>query len=279
MCKISTGETEHRAVSEQGHAWANCGRHVPDAGDDAYAGLRSLPDGAAATRTVDAIAGQVTPFLKDLDDRKPHGDPEGETGLSAATVGRKLSEPRNYWRYLPEVRPQFAGRRVGDLVKRRKTKEDLRQQFRSEDVVRLWREAEQRGDPEVAKTIEIAACSDARIEGVAQLRTTDIRTDPDTKIRFMCMADKSAEGDRFVRVHPQLARLIDDAVKYADRSGYLIHSDARSRGCGRPTTRRTRQANWSRATATRCALQHLPFAARRTTQFECEFPRGCPVRV
>jgi hypothetical protein len=174
---------------------------------------------------------------------------------------------------------QFAGRRIGALVKRRKTKEDLRQQFRWEDVVRLWREAEQLGNPELAKTIKIAAYSDARIEGFAQLRTTDIPTDPNANSRFKRMADKSAAGDRFVRVHPQLARLIDDAVKYADRSGYLIHSDAQNRGIGRPTTRRTRRANWSRATATRCALQHLPFAVRRTTQFECEFPRGCPVRV
>ena len=29
-------------------------------------------------------------------------NPEGETGLSTATVERKLSEPRDYWRYMPE---------------------------------------------------------------------------------------------------------------------------------------------------------------------------------
>jgi hypothetical protein len=39
-------------LQRQGHAWADCGRHVPDAGDDAYAGLPSLPDGDAAARTL-----------------------------------------------------------------------------------------------------------------------------------------------------------------------------------------------------------------------------------
>ena len=80
---------------------------------------------------------------------------------------------------------QFAGWRIGALLKWRKTKEDLRQQFRWEDVVRLWREAEQLGNPELAKTIKIAAYSDARIEGFAQLRTTDIPTDPNANSRFM----------------------------------------------------------------------------------------------
>jgi site-specific recombinase XerD len=46
--------------------------------------------------------------------------PHGQTGLSAKTVNRKLSEPRNYWRYLQsreivsEDRLPFANRRVKD---------------------------------------------------------------------------------------------------------------------------------------------------------------------
>ena len=112
-------------------------------------------------------------------------NPDGDKGLTAATVGRKLSELRNYWRYLqsrqivPEDKLPFAGRRVRDPVARRKTKEEQRQRFRPEDVVRLWKEAERRGDAELVKTITIAAYSGARIEGVAQLKVTDIRTDPD----------------------------------------------------------------------------------------------------
>ena len=89
--------------------------------------------------------------------------------------------------------------------------------------------AQQRGDLEFTKTIKIAAFSGARIEGVAQLRTTDIRIDSDTKIRFMRMVDKTAAGDRFVPVHPELTRLIDVAVNHADRGGYVIHSDAQNK--------------------------------------------------
>ena len=95
--------------------------------------------------------------------------------------------------------------------------------------MRLWKEAERRGDPELVKTITIAAYSGARIEGVAQLKVTDIRIDPDTQITFMRMVDKTAAGDRFVPMHPKLAKLIDHAIKHADRSGYLIHSDARNK--------------------------------------------------
>ena len=58
---------------------------------------------------------------------------------------------------------------------------------------------------------------------------TDIRTDPNTKIRFMRMADKTAAGDRFVPVHPQLSKLIDEAIINADRGRYLVHSDAQNK--------------------------------------------------
>ena len=59
-------------LKEQGHAWAAYGRHVRDAGYDAYAGLQSLPGGDAATRTLDAITGQAPPFLKYLNEWKHH---------------------------------------------------------------------------------------------------------------------------------------------------------------------------------------------------------------
>jgi len=263
-------------LQEEGHTWADYGRRVCDAGYDTYVGLRSLRGGDAAGAKVDAITQPTTPFLKYLDDWKPHAglkirpldqaistlhefsgavkqsiegleakhvqawidgliNPDAETGLTAKTVGRKLSELRNYWRYLqsrqivPEDKLPFANRRVKDPANRRKTKEEKRQRFRPESVVRLWQEAQRQNDPELAKVIKIAAYSGARIEGVVQLKTTDIRTDPDTRIRFMCMIDKTAAGDRFVPVHPKLGKLIDDAIKQADRDGYLIRSDAQNK--------------------------------------------------
>ena len=43
-----------------------------DAGYDAYAGFRRLPNGEAAAAAVDAITCRATPFLKYFDDWRPH---------------------------------------------------------------------------------------------------------------------------------------------------------------------------------------------------------------
>jgi integrase len=160
---------------------------------------------------------------------------ESETGLHSKTVNRKLGEIRNYWSWLqshqivPDDRNPFAGRRVINPASRRKGKEELRQRFRPEDVVRCWTSAEERGDAPLAAAIRIAAYSGARIEGVSQLQTTDIRIDPDTGARFMRMDDKTAAGDRFVPVHPEIGRLLDKLTKDAGDDGFLIYSAARNK--------------------------------------------------
>ncbi len=218
-------------LKRHGHRWIDYARQVPEAGYDAHAALRLLPNGSAAVAITDRITGHATPFLKHLDKWKPDSglkprpldqavstlrqfdkaggkpieqieakdvqawiddliNPAGDTGLSAKTVNRKLGELRNYWRWLqsrqhvPEDRNPFAGRRVRDPARRRKTKEEIRQRFRPEDVVLLWTVAEQNGDAPLVASIMIGAFSGARIEGVAQLRTTDIRVDPETRIRI-----------------------------------------------------------------------------------------------
>jgi site-specific recombinase XerD len=161
--------------------------------------------------------------------------PQTETGLSAKTINRKLSELRNYWKWMqhhrlaPKDRHPFSGRRVRDPAHRRKTNEELRQRFRPEHVVLFWTVAEQYDDAPLAAAIRIAAYSGARIEGVAQLRTADIRVDPETGVRFMKMADKTTAGQRDVPVHSKNARLIDRLIKDADSDGYLIHSNAQNK--------------------------------------------------
>jgi integrase len=263
-------------LKTQGHHWIDYARKVPEAGYDAHAALRLLPNGSAMAATADRVTGYATPFLQYLDKWKPGsglkprpldqavstlrqfdlavGKPieqieakdvqawiddqinaDGETGLSAKTINRKLGELRNYWRWLqahqhvPEDRNPFAGRRVRDPARRRKTKDEMRQRFRPEDVVLLWSVAEQNGDAPLAAAIKIGAFSGARIEGVAQLRTTDIRVDPETGRRFMRMVDKTAAGDRYVPVHPRIAGLLDRLIANADADGYLIHSNARNK--------------------------------------------------
>jgi integrase len=160
---------------------------------------------------------------------------EGDSGLLSRTVRRKLGEIGNYWEWLQshqiiaDDRNPFAGRRVRDPAKRRKGKEDLRQRFRPEDVVRIEQIAIAKGDKALAFAIRIAAYSGARIEGVVQLRTSDIRVDPDTRVRFMRMDDKTAAGDRFVPVHPEISSLIDRLIQNADEDGYLIYSAAKNK--------------------------------------------------
>jgi integrase len=118
---------------------------------------------------------------------------------------------------------------IREPAERRQTKAEGRQRWTLENVSQLWNEAARRNDNNLASAIKIAAYSGARIEGVAQLRVNGILTDPDTKIRFMCMTDKSAAGDRHVPIHPAIASLIDALIRDADRDGYLIHSTARNK--------------------------------------------------
>lgn len=162
-------------------------------------------------------------------------NPDASTGLNAKTVNRKLGEIRNYWRWLqslqivPEDRNPFANRRVRDPVSRRKTRDELRQRFRPEDVVRCWTAAEQKGDASLAAAIRLSAYSGARIEGIAQLRTTDVQIDPDTRVRFMRMVDKTAAGDRYVPVHPKVGDLLKKLIEKSGTDGYLIGSDAKNK--------------------------------------------------
>jgi site-specific recombinase XerD len=153
----------------------------------------------------------------------------------AKTVARMLSEVRNYWRYLQSLeivavdRDPFANRRVKDPADRRETSDDKRQKWQPAQVVALWQHAATNSDLVLSNVVRIAAYSGARIEGIAQLKVSSIRTDPATGIRFMHMADKSIGGDRDVPIHPMIDGLIDDLIKMAKKDGYLIESSAGSK--------------------------------------------------
>jgi integrase len=162
-------------------------------------------------------------------------NPDGDAGISAKTVKRKLSELRNYWRYLQSIsvvaeeRLPFDHRRVKDPSHRRKTNE-RRQRFRPEDIVLLWRESERRGDLVLSCAVRIAAYSGARLEGPCELQVSDIRVDPDTGIAFMRMSDAKTEaGDRYVPIHSQIAPLIEMLIKAARGRDYLLRIDANNK--------------------------------------------------
>ena len=205
-----------------------------------HAGLkpRPLDQAISSIKQFDQAVGRPIEQIESSDVQKwIEGliNPDGDTGLNSKTVTRKLGEIRNYWKWMQshqivsDDRNPFAGRRVRDPVSRRKSKEELRQRFGAEDVVRIEQAAAAKGDNTLAAAIRIAAYSGARIEGVAQLRVIDIRVDPGTGIRFMRMDDKTAAGDRFVPVHPKISSLIDRLIKNAGKDGFLIESDAKNK--------------------------------------------------
>jgi site-specific recombinase XerD len=146
-----------------------------------------------------------------------------------------LSFIRSYWKYLqryeivPRDRIPFANLHVKDPPHRRKTRDDEVQKWEPEQMVVLWNKALSNDDKELFEAIKIAAYSGARVEGVAQLKTTDIRVDPTTKIRFMRMRDKTQAGDRDVPIHSKISNLIDQVMTNADSEGYLIHSAANNK--------------------------------------------------
>jgi len=126
---------------------------------------------------------------------------EAEKGLNSRTVNRKLGEIRNYWNWLQslqivqEDQNPFSRRRVRDPAHRRKGKDDQRQRFRPEDIVKFEQAAIAKGDTPSATAIRIAAFSGARIEGVSQLQATDIRVDPDIHPNIALDDGRGAQRD------------------------------------------------------------------------------------
>jgi hypothetical protein len=72
-----------------------------------------------------------------------------------------------------------------------KTKDELPQRLCPEDVVRLWTEAERHGDPpNWSGPSGLLRCPAHGSRAFAQLKATDIRTDPDAG-QVMRMIDKT----------------------------------------------------------------------------------------
>lgn len=154
------------------------------------------------------------------------GDDEG---LDSQTVRKKLSGCRNYWNYLrfrglvTDERKPFEDRDVKNPPGRTKIEVE---RYQPKQVVALWRAADAEGNALLADLIKIAAYTGGRREGIARLKLSDLKTDPDTDVRFMHMRGKTDAGDRDVPIHPQIIDLIDRLATDADHEGYLIRSRA-----------------------------------------------------
>ena len=151
-------------------------------------------------------------------------------------MNRKLSELRNYWRYLQSHEVVAEDRLpVRSPSRQRPTSPQENEggppatvPSRGHRAAMARRRTARRPQPIVC--IRIAAYSGARLEGPCELKTTDIRVDPDTGISFMRMCDKTEAGDRFVPIHPEITTLIRKLVKDADTNGgYLLHINAHNK--------------------------------------------------
>ena len=124
-----------------------------------------------------------------------------DDSLDAKTVNKKLSGLRNYWGYMSLRGPVERGRRIfNDLDVRNRTGHVSIKMARylPKDVVRLWRVAETSGNESLATMIKIAAYTGGRRAGIASLKVSDIKVDPDTGVRFIHTTGKTDAGDRDV---------------------------------------------------------------------------------
>jgi site-specific recombinase XerD len=111
---------------------------------------RPLDQAASSIKQFDKAVGKAIEQIESKDVQQWVDElinAEGETGLHSKTVNRKFGEIRNYWLWLqshqivPDAHNPFADRRVINPASRRKDKEELRQRFCAEDVVRCWQVA------------------------------------------------------------------------------------------------------------------------------------------
>jgi integrase len=156
-----------------------------------------------------------------------------EDGIKAKTVVRILSACRGYWRYLQSIeavqrdKQPFQGLEVGRTAKRTAPK-DMRRDFAPEDVVKLWKAAETRGDNELVDLIRLAMWTGCRIEELCSLKAERVKED-----RLDVEDAKTKAGWRTVPLHPKvkdtMARLVGKRTtgyimanltenKYGDRS-------------------------------------------------------------
>jgi len=166
-------------------------------------------------------------------------------GLTVKTVQRILSALRGYWEYLQARALAPAGERPfhdlglpgtkGRKKKGRVRREDRRQEFTPQDVVRLMAEARSRDDGELADLIDMGRWTGARIEELCSLTVESVKLAAKVP-HFTINAGKTDAAIRDVPIHPKLKpvlrRLIGERTtgyvfehlsenKYHDRSNAI----------------------------------------------------------
>jgi integrase len=159
-----------------------------------------------------------------------------EDGRAGATIERKLSALRSYWKYLQaegvageDAAPFAKVALPGTVANRRPGLAERRQPFQRGDVVKLWRAALDDDDKPLADLIQLAAYSGGRIESLCQLTKARVPIDSETGIRFFQFGDKTDAGVRKVPVHPAINAIVDRLIRDS-RDGFLVRGRAGRRG-------------------------------------------------
>ena len=156
--------------------------------------------------------------------------------VTAETIRRKMTSVRAYWTWMdehqlvPEGSQPFASVKIRDKRNKAERAEAKRQRWPVVIVPELWHAAGAKGWPNLAIVTKIGAYTGARINSICCLKVGDVRTDPDTGIRFLHFKDKTQAGVRDVPLHSVIVALIDELVANADEDGYLFHINAKRRG-------------------------------------------------
>lgn len=158
-------------------------------------------------------------------------------GIKPATAQRYVSACRGFWTYLNRSgRLEREDDCFSDVVDKRRTKTrsawgDVRQNFSADEVVTLWKAAQEKGDHQLSDLIWLAMWTGCRIEELCSLRVADV-----TKQHLTVCDAKSKAGHRSVPLHSKLTPMLrhlcanskdgfvlDDLPpnKYGDRSNAI----------------------------------------------------------
>lgn len=149
-------------------------------------------------------------------------DLEGE-GKGPSTIKRVIGAWKNYWYYLQdkhivdlEHNPFDVQRVLRGKFKRAGKKKVDRREFTPDEVVKLWRLAQDSDDSQLADLIALGAYTGARIEELCSLRIEDVAGD-----RMTIKEAKTEAGNREVPIHSAVSSLVE-RLKATATGDYLL---------------------------------------------------------
>ena len=158
-----------------------------------------------------------------------------QDGKAVPTIRRAISDLRGYWRYLVSIELASDDNSPFEklVVPKASTRgsDDERQAFTAEEVVKLLKAAEAKGDQQLADLIRLGMWTGARIEELCTIRVENVKPHS-----FKITDGKTRASRREVPIHsklkPTIARLMESSqdgyllsglpsTKYGDRSSAI----------------------------------------------------------